>query len=856
MTYLPFLSHARSRATSYRIHPGKVARRFCIAATLAGCGALAAAQESPAPRVLADESMANESMANESMANESIEVVLVTARRTEERLLDVPLAISVLTAADIENRAIRNLDDIAAATPGLQFSNLIGEFLPVPVIRGQAPVSIFGENNAAIFVDGAYVAGREGLNFSQLDIERIEVLKGPQTAAYGRNAFSGAINFVTRRPTDELSGKLEVVGGSDDRQQVSGSISGPIAGDTLFARIAVLKDSFDGTYENQVPGGPDIGGYDFETLQASFLWRPSERFDGTLSFYVSNDQIDSSPIYAVAANCEDRNFIDPAQSSRLQNFCGELPTIDADSLHVPREAIGEDRDLVRANLNLQWDVGRGDITSITGYTSLQQSYFIDAGRGRAGGETFAYVQQPVIPIPGLNPGFVGLFDSPLINQGPGDETREVSEELRFTSSQDEAFRYSFGGYFYSTESESRGGGVFATEALPADFFAFCPCFPFGTSGRQAAIPGFGDAVFRPWFDNPDGDVIFDVVARSEVESWSLFGYAEFDFASTWTARLEGRWVDEEKTSIDVRGDRRVNDSWGFPTWRGTLKWKPAANWTWYSAISEARKAGGFDAANVQFQSDPSQSVLVETTFDEEKNLSFEVGAKASLADGNVELTADVYHIEWSDIVIPQVFSEIDGELLVQPTGFEVNAGDASVTGFEAALTFFVADAWQFDVGVAWADAQYDDVALETFQQFPAFAPDGDISGNQVLRYSEWQAAASAAWDRNIGASWALFARTDLAYRGKQFADASNQAIVPENTFLNASFGLRTDSLTIEFWGRNLLHEDAPTGAYREVLFSNYVPTAPTGNAGAFFPFSYNVSHPRLTTYGLTARWKF
>ena len=95
-----------------------------------------------------------------------LEEVVVTARKTSEQLLDVPLAITAFTAEAIESRGIANLDDVAAFTPGLTFSNVLGEFLPAPVIRGVAPIDIFGELNTAIFLDGVYVAGREGINFN------------------------------------------------------------------------------------------------------------------------------------------------------------------------------------------------------------------------------------------------------------------------------------------------------------------------------------------------------------------------------------------------------------------------------------------------------------------------------------------------------------------------------------------------------------------------------------------------------------------------------------------------------------------------------------------------------------------
>ncbi|MBW7931176.1 MAG: Plug domain-containing protein, partial [Gammaproteobacteria bacterium] len=115
-----------------------------------------------------------------------VQEIIVTARKKAESLRDVPVAITAFSAESIEEAGIRDLDDVAELTPGLSFFNAQGEFLAVPVIRGMAPTDIFGENNAAIFVDGIYVSGREGLNFSQLDVERIEVVKGPQSALYGR----------------------------------------------------------------------------------------------------------------------------------------------------------------------------------------------------------------------------------------------------------------------------------------------------------------------------------------------------------------------------------------------------------------------------------------------------------------------------------------------------------------------------------------------------------------------------------------------------------------------------------------------------------------------------------------------
>ena len=153
-------------------------------------------------------------------AQEIAEIVVTARRQGEEKLMDTPLAITAFDANAIESKGISNLQDVANLTPGLSFFNPMGENLPTPIIRGIVPQNIFGENSAAIFIDGVYVAGREGLNFSQLAIERIEVLKGPQSSTYGRNAFSGAINYVTKAPSDVFASKVEAEGGNRGRALV------------------------------------------------------------------------------------------------------------------------------------------------------------------------------------------------------------------------------------------------------------------------------------------------------------------------------------------------------------------------------------------------------------------------------------------------------------------------------------------------------------------------------------------------------------------------------------------------------------------------------------------------------------
>jgi iron complex outermembrane receptor protein len=229
--------------------------------------------------------------------------------------------------------------------------------------------------------------------------------------------------------------------------------------------------------------------------------------------------------------------------------------------------------------------------------------------------------------------------------------------------------------------------------------------------------------------------------------------------------------------------------------------------------------------------------------------------KAEFLDRRLGVELDVYQLDWSDIVIPQVVSKIDGREIVSATGVNVNAGDATVKGIELAVLARPFSGLELNIGASFSDPKYDRAQVETFGDFPSFAPTGDVSGNQILRTSKVQANAGLQYSKNTASGNEIFFRSDVSHRGRQFADASNQTIVPAATFVNASLGMRAEEWSVEVWGRNLTDEDAPTGAFRDAVLSN---TLPNGNysTGTFLPFRYSVSHPRRTTYGVTLRYNF
>jgi iron complex outermembrane receptor protein len=821
-----------------------------------------------------------------------IDEIVVTSRRIEESLNDVPLSITAFTSEEIESAFIRNLDDVANLTPGLSFFNAQGEFLPVPVIRGVAPTDIFGENNAAIFVDGVFISGREGLNFSQLDVERIEVVKGPQSALYGRNAFSGAINYITKRPTDEFSSKAEVIAGNDGRLSGQVFVSGPLIGDKLRGRAALLYDDFDGSYENTF-GSEDIGGYEFKSGQLGLSWTPTDTFEVYGSMYFSDDSIDDAAQSAIAANCEERG------DGRLQNVCGALPGINGEGIPKIPGADGEQRELIRGNLNIDWDLDVGTISLLTGYSETKQSARVDGNRGEGDSLPFLYCTVPFgIPgfcaLPGA-PGEQAFFESGLLQIEWEDKTTELSQEIRFTSPQDQRLRYTAGGYYYDVEAIGGDGGVVATnQDLPANLIGFAPyieVFP-----PVGFLPLGSSIVFDDWF-SPGGDLdpLQRPVAKNTEEAWALFTGIDYDLTEVLTARFELRYTDVEKESTltvwneddltqvapdNVRGGQVQSDLW---TGRIGLDMQLTDNWMVYGYVAKGAKPGGvtfFDAAvavpdepacdgtgGIWDGDDLTCQVLRSVPFDPEEIITYELGLKGQTADGRVGLNLALYVNDWSDIVLRQTveFDPISGLPLDQPEAVNVNAADSKYFGFEIDTNILITDNFTSRFSLAYADATIDNARQDTYETFPSFAPDGDVSGNSLLRRPKWQATATLNYARTITGDWEFYTRGDWSWQDEIFIGNDNQSWLPDRSIVNGAIGIRSGRYTLELWGRNLLDDDTPSSAYRDPFFTNtdditqQFPPGSTPGAGTFadfFPIRYSVSHPRLRTFGLTARVRF
>ena len=235
-------------------------------------------------------------------------------------------------------------------------------------------------NHVGLFIDGVFMSNRSGLNVNMFDLERVEVVKGPQSALYGRNTFAGAINYITKKPSDEFEGKIDATLGQYNDQRIMASLSGPIIEDELFFRVAAGYDHNNGTYKNgALKGG--LGGHEFKTASLALRWTPNEDFEANLKGYYTDDLVDSAPVSSV-----------PNNEGALQTgaplafyYVGEVPGFGSRDLPgLSEESFAQDRTLRRTDLSVDYELEDFTLTSITAYAKLVNTGFEDFDRTQGG----------------------------------------------------------------------------------------------------------------------------------------------------------------------------------------------------------------------------------------------------------------------------------------------------------------------------------------------------------------------------------------------------------------------------------------------------------------------------------------
>ncbi len=785
-----------------------------------------------------------------------LEEIIVTAQRRAENILEVPISISVETASSLQKKGITTLEGLSMQTPSLVTQDA-GRVSSVS-IRGLGSAGLDTvESSVGIYIDEIYF-GRSRLSRNPLfDMDRIEVLRGPQGTLYGRNTIAGAISMHTARPTNEFSARVLAESGNLNSHKVEGSISGPLT-DGLAVRFAAMN-SRRGTYlTNDI--GPDGGGQDTEGYRVSATWNPVQSLSvfGKYETMVHEqvgifDQLVSDP-FGVWAHYPGidlkRNHHQQVNGTGLQSLKhpGGYFTSEAAALHV------------------NWELSGGyTLKSVSGWSTYD-----------------ARSRDWITASP----------DASLTINGLTDRVEYWSEELRLESPDDRPLRFLAGAFidYYDMKTLPRHGDMailnLGASVLPGvvQGLATNPALGFLGASQAAVAAGFADGT-REYLRliTPSGDPATGVSNLDQViKTWSVFFEGQYEFNPRWRLTLGVRYASEDNATRMGKGTFYTNGlglPWGaFPDanqvaasaiaanpslaawgpflpsiyggvlnqplgpgltfsdlpiliaarggtplakdrikenqWIPSLKLQyfPSDTMMYYLTIATGFKAGGFNSSNI------NSYTRAGDTFDGEKSIAIELGGKLTLLEGRAQLNFAVFRTNFDDMqastITPQGASTV------------VNAAKAVSQGVELDATWRITEAVTAGVAWAWLDAHYTDskelscgaymkayrqARGEDFSTTPCTfrldkLPNGDDDLTRAPRntYTAW-----AEYRSMLNDSWELQVFGTVNYRDKVATTLDDYLWADSITTVNARIALNQtrNDWTVALYGNNLLDDD-------------------------------------------------
>ena len=803
-----------------------------------------------------------------------LEEVMVTARKREESLAETPIAITAISAAEIQAGAFKSLVDVQKTAPGLFVETMNNEnarTVLMPRFRGVTfDASSPLQRTSSVFVDGLIVSsGLHSLPITQ--VERIEVIKGPQSALFGRNTYSGAINIITRRPGDELKGGIEVDYGAKSKGSTTGYIEGPITSN-LGARATFSYTDKEGHYDNAFVEGQRLG--DEETLAYGLMldFNPTE--DLNIMVRASSYEDDDGPgAYAVVGGLAEHNFCaepTPAINSFSCFFVNGLESAYKGSVNIP-SAIGASSSadvFSKATGQLRDASGNWAGLAGDGYAPIGDHSFDDLshnGFGKSGdGERFgAIVSWDMTDSLNLNLAYgkneddyvlfhdfdaAGAFGFHVYNARV---TEDETFEVRLSGTGDR-FNWSIGATQVEMSSKAHGGFY---DQYFGDFS--------GSAGY--------------WFaDIRNPDTAFSLI---EADTTGIFASVDFSITDKLDLTLEVRRQEDEINDPNVNaaaGKNIAPAEFKSTLPRVVLKYQLNDNHMLYANYSEGTLPGGFNPEVASKLTTPEQISTfnadtpgIGETYEEETLKNYEAGWKYSSSDGRLAMNLAVFHMERSDQVysgfgvIPADVScsgDTDGDGVPNTetctVAFSGNGTSSDIDGLEIDFNYRVIDSLLLQAAVGYTKAEISD--------FPAngdcgdfndvFGPGLSCAGQQAARYPEWIGSLIATYDFDTPMGGA-YVRGEYFYTGSYYDEVTNLTKIPDATEVNVRVGLRMDNgISLEAYVSNLTDEDAPTGGNNIADTSKYV--RDTTFAYNFAVESVHIHMRDQREAGVRLRWDF
>ncbi len=692
----------------------------------------------------------------------ALEEVIVTATKRAESLQDIPITVTALSANTIQEAGIHDISDVAALVPALTVSSNLNPFASALRIRGfgtsQNDPSL--EASVAFILDGVYM-GSSGLAMSDLtDVERIEVLQGPQGTLYGKNSNAGVVSVITKDPNlEETEGYVELSLGDYSMQRYVGSATGPIA-DTLGYSIAGSWHETDGWMESAT--GDDLNDARDWNLRGKLLWLPVD----TLSALLTVAHVDRDTSCCAA---------DATQTAAVtdQLVARGLPVPKNDAFDYKNNVDIDSRFDLQSDavsVKLDYELETAVLTSLTAWSDYDYKTSTDADRSQLA--------------------VLGLIDDKYTGE-------QYSQEFRLTSDLDGPLQYMLGA-FLAYEQRTRGGTGDGVVVVGDDMI------PVG--GKQTGLgPLFASLV------QPGDTVYFD--NKWETQTYAVFGQSTYDITEDWAATLGIRYTTETKdadlltqpfstaptfgsgASLVERAFAPIDESFnrdtdGF-TGLANLTWFVTAQTMVFTSVSTGSKSGGFNG--VAGEGAPRE-------FKDEDTTNYELGIKSQLFDNRLQLNASAFYTEFSDLQF----------LAQQPSGvgtFVSNAAEGTSAGVDLNVSAAPWPWLSLSGGLQYLDAKYTDGELDELDFEVPYAPtwSGNLSATLLLPLADG----------------VTYLRNDYSFMGDHFNNPTYQAdsVEQDKNLLNIRLGWRNADWDAAAWVKNATDEVYATLSAAPIAYS-------------------------------------
>ena len=763
----------------------------------------------------------------------ALEEIVVTARKREESIQDVPLSITAFTGEELERGGYVDLEDISFQTAGMQFNNELAGTRPGRLFsnirfRGVEGSEYSTLQTASLFVDGIFaLQGAQTLALS--DLERVEVIKGPQSAAFGRNSFAGAINYITRAPDmEEFSGRIKADAGEYDQHELDVSADIPIAPGVLALRLGGRYFNKGAMYHNDA--GVGVGEQRSESAFATLFVQAADNVSIKLRYYQQDDSDGPAGVtfYKARLNdsCTGKSFPglttdgEPTTLMPKGFLCGTIPgpggmigfpnpsvslspasfpsgfenfirtsLIDAPSQveGVPYiDHFGIEREITRISLVLDYELANGMTLVATG------AYNENAAANLRDWD--------------MTPDEAWYVSNPQAGE-------DESIDIRLSSAPDARLRW-LGGFNYYTQEflTSANGGVFVLACGNTN--------AFGTPAQC---------------DNP-GRIPVGVDGGDFVDVRAFYGSLSYDITEQFTVDLEARWQD------DARSDGLADFEVAFKDFlpRISLRYRLTEDITAYVTASRGILPGVINSNIINCDPNtftepfpdprtgqPSTASVCEQYAQalHDANVavtpvqeldSYEIGIKSTWMNGRLVANLAAYWQEWLNAPFATFVTiyrdadnpaDRDGIPNDNPNFFPVNTpGSSEYSGVEMEVDFLITENWDASLNWSFNDNEFTDYLIN-LPSSQAVLGTRNVKGHRSSRFPKWSGNVSSTYTGTFENGWEWSLRGDLAYMGEAFAGLTNLATLESYSLLNLRFGIEQDNLRVEAYVKNALDED-------------------------------------------------